>query len=166
MEIFNATVREEILYKTRDPDMLLFDWLVDSLGLRRHLDTPPLLLSEGEKKRVALAIVLMRDPSHGALLDEPSVGQDSAHERTLLRVARSLAKAGRLVIMATHDLHLAAASDRLLLLGREGWVADGPALKSCPTPARGAVWGCSFRRGFLKSSCRIGAGGRETWWIW
>jgi energy-coupling factor transporter ATP-binding protein EcfA2 len=83
-------------------------------------------LSEGEKKRVALATVLMRRPRHGLLLDEPAVGQDSAHKTRLMRVAHALARAGKLVILTTHDLALAAHADRLLLLGPAGLVADGP----------------------------------------
>ena len=62
--------------------------------------SPPLLLSEGEKRRVALATVLMRQPRHGLLLDEPAVGQDSSHKAMLMRtLARALAHAGKLVIL-------------------------------------------------------------------
>ena len=86
----------------------------------------PHQLSEGEKRRVALATVLMRRPQHGILLDEPSLGQDRAHKQVLLNVVRALAQAGQLVVMATHDLELASQADRLVLLGQEGIVAAGP----------------------------------------
>ncbi|MBN1813852.1 MAG: ABC transporter ATP-binding protein, partial [Anaerolineae bacterium] len=76
LQIFNPTVREEILYRVPEPDMALYAWALQVLGLERYENTPPLLLSEGEKKRVALATVLMRQPRHGILLDEPSLGQD------------------------------------------------------------------------------------------
>jgi ABC-type hemin transport system ATPase subunit len=69
---------------------------------------------------------MMRHPRHGLLLDEPSLGQDTAHKERLMRVAHALARAGRLVILTTHDLTLAAAADRLMLLGPAGFVADGP----------------------------------------
>ena len=78
------------------------------------------------KKRVALATVLMRKPKHGVLLDEPALGQDTAHKEMLAGIARGLADTGQLVILTTHDLTLAARADRLLLLGRDGFVADGP----------------------------------------
>ena len=126
LQLFNATVRDEILYRLPDPDVARYCWLLDALGLRRYEDVPPLLLSEGEKKRVALATVLMRGPRHGLLLDEPALGQDARHKARLIRLARALAAAGHLVIMTTHDLELAANADRLLLLGQEGFVADGP----------------------------------------
>ena len=126
LQLFNATVKEEILYKVHDPDLSWYRWLIGMLGLDDHEDTPPLLLSEGEKKRVALAIALMRKSSHGVLLDEPALGQDAAHKARLMCLARTLARAGRLVVMTTHDLSLAAQADRLLLMGESGFIADGP----------------------------------------
>jgi energy-coupling factor transport system ATP-binding protein len=126
LQLFNASVREEILYRVPEPDMALYDWLLEALGLARYEEVPPLLLSEGEKKRVALATVLMRRPRHGLLLDEPSLGQDAAHKAELIRVARALAGAGHLVVLTTHDLPLAAQADQLALLGPQGFVVHGP----------------------------------------
>ena len=126
LQLFNATVREELLYRVPHPDMDLYRWLLAVLALDRYENVPPLLLSEGEKKRVALATVLMRRPRHGLLLDEPSLGQDAVHKAQLIRVARALAGAGQLVVLTTHDLTLAAQADRLALLGPEGFVAHGP----------------------------------------
>jgi ABC-type hemin transport system ATPase subunit len=59
------------------------------------------------------------------MLDEPSLGQDREYKIILMRILRSLAEAGRLVLMTTHDLVLAAAADRLVLLGSAGVIADG-----------------------------------------
>jgi energy-coupling factor transport system ATP-binding protein len=126
LQLFNATVREEVLYRLDDPDMDRYAWLMAMLGLTRYDETPPLLLSEGEKKRLALALTLMRGPRHGVLLDEPALGQDGVHKEILMRLAHALADAGLLVILTTHDLALAAEADRLLILGRDGFVADGP----------------------------------------
>ena len=126
LQLFNATAREEILYKVPGPDPRWYRWLVRLLGLEAYERTPPLLLSEGEKKRLALAIALMRKPLHGVLLDEPALGQDDAHKARLIRLARVLADAGRLVVWTTHDLLLASHADRLLFLGESGLVADGP----------------------------------------
>jgi energy-coupling factor transporter ATP-binding protein EcfA2 len=125
LQLFNATVRKEVLYKVPNPDMERYQWLVRALGLECYEDTPPLLLSEGEKKRLALAVALMRAPQHGALLDEPALGQDAAHKAQLIKLARAVADSGRVVIMTTHDLSLAAQADRMLLLGEGAVVADG-----------------------------------------
>jgi energy-coupling factor transport system ATP-binding protein len=126
LQLFNASVREEILYRVPNPDLAHYRWLLTTLGLESYENTPPLLLSEGEKKRVALALVLMRRPAHGLLLDEPSLGQDGAHKTILMRILRKLADSGLLVIMTTHDLTLASHADRLVLLGSGGSIAaDG-----------------------------------------
>jgi energy-coupling factor transporter ATP-binding protein EcfA2 len=126
LQLFNASVRDEILYKVPDPDLDYYRWLLAALGLERYENTPPLLLSEGEKKRLALGLVLMRRPTHGVLLDEPSLGQDHIHKDILMRILRALADSGQLVIMTTHDLTLASQADRLVLLGTGGKiVADG-----------------------------------------
>lgn len=127
LQLFNASVRDELLYRLPEPDMTWYDWLMPALGLKTYEETPPLLLSEGEKKRVALATVLMRRPRHGVLLDEPSLGQDAVHKDLLLRLARGLASAGQLVVMTTHDLALAARADRLMVLHEGRIIADGPA---------------------------------------
>ncbi len=126
LQLFNPSVREEILYRLDQPDENFYNWLLDALGLRSYEDWPPLLLSEGEKKRVALATVLMHKPRHGVLLDEPSLGQDDAHKEMLIRLLRNLTQAGKLVIMTTHDLALAAQVDRVILLASGGIAADGP----------------------------------------
>jgi energy-coupling factor transport system ATP-binding protein len=125
VQLFNASVREEILYRITTPDREHYTWLLSALGLERYESTPPLLLSEGEKKRLALATVLMRQPRDGILLDEPALGQDDGHKSRLLRLARALADAGQLVILTTHDLALAAQADRLLLLANGHIITGG-----------------------------------------
>jgi energy-coupling factor transport system ATP-binding protein len=126
LQLFNATVREEILYRLPDPDMAYYHWLLAALGLELYEETPPLLLSEGEKRRVALATVLMRQPKHGILLDEPALGQDAVHKEILSGVVHALAETGQLIVLATHDLELASQADQLVLLGSGGIVAAGP----------------------------------------
>ena len=126
LQLFNATVREEILYRLPQPDLRLYAWLAAALDLERYEDTPPLLLSEGEKRRVALATVLMRQPAHGILLDEPALGQDAAHKAMLVWVLRSLANSGQIVAYSTHDVELALQADQLVILGPQGILASGP----------------------------------------
>jgi cobalt/nickel transport system ATP-binding protein len=127
LQLFNATVREEVLYRLPKPDLKLYDWLMGELMLERYASTPPLLLSEGEKRRVALATMLMHKPAHGLLLDEPALGQDAFHKTTLLKLLRAYAGAGFLVVFATHDLELAFQADHLVLLGGSGIAAQGKA---------------------------------------
>ena len=124
LQLFNASVRDEILYRLPNPDLAYYRWLINALGLAPYENTPPLLLSEGEKKRLALGLVLMRRPAHGVLLDEPSLGQDNFHKTILMGMLRTLANAGHLVVVTTHDLTLASQADRLVLLVTEGLIAN------------------------------------------
>lgn len=126
IQLFNPSVREEILYKLPAPNMQRYDWLLDVLDLKRYEDTPPLLLSEGEKRRLALALTLMQNGKHGILLDEPALGQDHQHKATLVELLQKLSQAGFLVIYSTHDLELAAHADHLILISPDGIVAQGP----------------------------------------
>jgi len=65
-------------------------------------------------------MVLMHQPRHGVLLDEPTLGQDDYHRVLLGRTARGLAAAGRLVVVATHDLSWAAHYATQMLVLHEG----------------------------------------------
>lgn len=126
IQLFNPSVREEILFKVPDPNTQRYGWLLDILDLKRYEDTPPLLLSEGEKRRLALALTLMQNTKHGILLDEPALGQDQHHKTILVQLLQKLSKAGFLVIFTTHDLELAAHADQLILINPNGIVAQGP----------------------------------------
>lgn len=126
IQLFNPSVKDEILFKVSNPNMQRYDWLLEMLDLHRYEDTPPLLLSEGEKRRLALALTLMQNGKHGILLDEPALGQDQHHKDILIQLLKKLSQAGFLVIFTTHDLELAAHADHLILISPQGIVADGP----------------------------------------
>jgi energy-coupling factor transporter ATP-binding protein EcfA2 len=126
LQLFNPTVREEMLYRLADADESLYRWLLAALGLERYEHASPLLLSEGEKKRLCLGVILMRQPRHGVLLDEPTLGQDDYHRALLGRTVAGLAQAGRLVLVATHDLAWALTyASRMLVLCDGRFVGDG-----------------------------------------
>ena len=123
-QIFNPTVRQEILFGNDRVDATLYRGVIDLLGLGTYEQTPPLLLSEGEKKRLALAILLTRPGLSGVCLDEPTLGQDDHHRHRIGRVVRQLAAAGYLCVLATHDLEWAVRwCDELVRL-HEGRVVN------------------------------------------
>ena len=79
-------------------------------------------LSPGEKKRVALAGVLITEPEI-LLLDEPTSGLDPASRRWLEDYLKGLE---RTLIMTTHDLELARkVAQRIVLMSRGQLVAEG-----------------------------------------
>jgi iron complex transport system ATP-binding protein len=97
---------------------------VDCQGLaQRNVQT----LSGGERRRVALAMLLAQDPAI-MLLDEPTNHLDVAHEvRVLDLLARRVSTGQRAIVMSIHDLTLAARhASHALLFGFEG-VRTGPA---------------------------------------
>jgi len=80
----------------------------------------PSTLSEGEKRRAALAAFLI-EPPLALLLDEPTAGLDPEGRRALRRALRDLRGSGGAVVLASHDLDfVSATADRVVVLGREG----------------------------------------------
>ncbi|MET7651084.1 MULTISPECIES: ATP-binding cassette domain-containing protein [unclassified Streptomyces] len=89
-------------------------------------DMHPRDLSEGQRLTLALAVVLTARPPL-LLLDEPTRGLDYAAKARLVAVLRGLAAAGHAIVLATHDVELAAElAHRVVLLAEGEVIADGP----------------------------------------
>ncbi len=88
--------------------------------------THPRDLSEGQRLALALAVVLTARPPL-LLLDEPTRGLDYAAKARLVGVLRGLAAEGHAIVLATHDVELAAElAHRVVLLADGEVIADGP----------------------------------------
>ncbi|MEU0965131.1 ATP-binding cassette domain-containing protein [Streptomyces sp. NPDC005917] len=88
--------------------------------------THPRDLSEGQRLALALAVVLTARPPL-LLLDEPTRGLDYAAKARLVCVLRGLAADGHAIVLATHDVELAAEiAHRVVLLAEGEVIADGP----------------------------------------
>jgi len=84
-------------------------------------------LSGGERQRVRLARALAQEPSV-LVLDEPTTSLDVRHEMTTFELLRALRDDGVTVVLATHNLNLAARyADDLVLLHRGQLIARGEA---------------------------------------
>jgi cobalt/nickel transport system ATP-binding protein len=111
IQLFCPTVREDIVFGPlqfgidHQEIRRRLDAIVEKIKISHLLDRSPHQLSIGEKKKVALASVLIMEPEV-LLLDEPTAGLDPQTTRDIIDVIEQAHKVGRTVIMATHDLHI------------------------------------------------------------
>lgn len=106
----------------------LLDELAPGIDDTSRIDdaTHPADLSEGQRLLLALAIVLAGRPPL-ILLDEPTRGLDYPTKTRLGRALRALAGDGHAIVLATHDVELAAdAATRVAVIADGEIVADGP----------------------------------------
>lgn len=124
-QVFSATVRGEIAFgclqlglsavetAARTADVLAM------LEIEDLVDRAPFQLSGGQKKKVALASVLVMNPDV-ILFDEPTAALDPRTQHWLIDLIAQLGRAGKTVVLATHDLHtLADLTDRAIIFGED-----------------------------------------------
>jgi energy-coupling factor transport system ATP-binding protein len=100
--------------------------LLASIAPEIPTDVHPRDLSEGQRLVLALAVVLVAKPAV-LLLDEPTRGLDYPTKERLSALLRDLAASGHAIVVATHDVELAAeTATRVVVLADGEVVADGP----------------------------------------
>ncbi len=108
-QLFSPTVWDEVCFGP-----LQLQWekerireeaekILREFGLSSLRDRPPYRLSVGEKKKVALASVLILDPQV-LLLDEPTASLDPRTQSLLLDLLHEWARREKTIITSTHDL--------------------------------------------------------------
>ena len=109
----------------RGTTLSLLKNLVPSISEKTH----PRDLSEGQRLALALAVALSAQP-RALILDEPTRGLDYQSKSLLIQILKEfVAKSGKSVIIATHDVELVAElADRVIFLSEGEIVADGPTL--------------------------------------
>ena len=124
---FRETLREEIEFTAQKRGVSIEVMrLLDEVDLGWAAERHPSALSVGERQRAAIAVVLAGDP-HILLLDEPTRGMDPWHKRQLADVLTRVQSRGVAVLMATHDIEMAAEiAHTIVMLGDGGIVASGP----------------------------------------
>jgi len=76
-------------------------------SLERYIEANPFSLSQGEKRRLSVATMLVVEPDI-LILDEPTFGQDERNSRYIMQLLRKLNDRGKTIIMITHDMKLVA----------------------------------------------------------
>ena len=127
----DLTVHENIRFATRAAGRSAADAdaALERLALGRMARVAHGRLSQGQRRRVALAIALARDPRL-LLLDEPHAGLDEQGRSVVDDVVRAAPSEGRTVLLASHELDLArqiATREVRIAAGRVHEVAPGSA---------------------------------------
>jgi energy-coupling factor transport system ATP-binding protein len=132
-QLFAETVAEELGFSLRNfgfSEGIIerrVTSLLGSLDLEQYRTSSPFVLSGGERKRVALAAILVWDPKH-VIMDEPTIGQDYMQKDRLRQFIKQLLTQGKTIVIVSHDIEFVAeCKPRVVLLSRGEIVGDGPA---------------------------------------
>jgi len=131
--LFSETVRDEVAFALKNcgyPADVIEKQVartLEALDLTSYADASPFLLSGGERKRVALASVLVWEPDY-LVLDEPTIGQDYQQKERLRNFIVQLYSQGKTVVMISHDVEFVAeAGPEVVLMSKGRIVGRGPA---------------------------------------
>ncbi|MET8004015.1 ABC transporter ATP-binding protein [Nonomuraea glycinis] len=112
-------IRLPLEIAARQADQVLFDRVIDTVGLRDRLAHRPAELSGGQQQRVAVARALISKPQV-IFADEPTGNLDSRSGAEVLSFLRtSVRELGQTIVMVTHDPMAASYADRVVFL-RDG----------------------------------------------
>ncbi|CAF0913827.1 unnamed protein product [Adineta steineri] len=102
---------------TRKDKLAQVEQIIEQLHLQNCANTPIILISGGQKRRVNIGTELLTNPSV-IFLDEPTSGLDSTSAVTLIRVLRELALKGKTIMMSIHQpsSQIFQSFDQLILL--------------------------------------------------
>jgi len=125
---FNSTVYNEIAFALRQ--LRLNEEAVDlhmrniasKFGIMEILNRPPYKLSEGEKKIVALASVLVYKPEI-LMLDEPTANISYKYVKKIKQIINEMKSTGKAILITSHNVEFVA--DRVYILNHGEIIAEG-----------------------------------------
>lgn len=131
---FCTTVFEEVSYAlmqfgfSREEAEERAEEVLKTFDLLQYRNSSPFTLSGGEKKRLAISIVVAWMPSYIAI-DEPTTGLDGWGKRRLIDLLLNLRDSERGIVLSSHDVEFVSeVATRVVLLLRGKVIADGPAV--------------------------------------
>jgi len=130
IQLFNPTVFDEVAFGPlqlgwpREEILERVHATLEWIGAEHLKDRAPYRLSGGEKKRVAIASVIVLDPDV-LLLDEPTAALDPRSQSQVIELLESWNNGQKTIITATHQLEiLGEISGRAVVLEHGAVVAD------------------------------------------
>ena len=111
VQLFCPTVKEEVMFGPLnfgfDHTAItpVFNSIMEVFGIKELVDRMPHQLSIGEKRKVAMASVLISGPEV-LLLDEPTAGLDPKTSLDLVDLLNQYHADGKTIVTATHDMHI------------------------------------------------------------
>ncbi|MEM3155479.1 MAG: ABC transporter ATP-binding protein, partial [Nitrososphaerota archaeon] len=137
---FCTTVFEEVSYAlmqfgfSREEAEERAEEVLKTFDLLQYRNSSPFTLSGGEKKRLAISIVVAWMPSYIAI-DEPTTGLDGWGKRRLIDLLLNLRDSERGIVLSSHDVEFVSeVATRVVLLLRGKVIADGPAVDILTDP--------------------------------
>jgi cobalt/nickel transport system ATP-binding protein len=125
VQLFSSTVFDEIAFGPlqlglpREDVVRRTEEVMAMLALSNIRDRAPHTLSGGERKKVCIGSILSINPDV-LLLDEPTGGLDPRTQLWLTELLQDLAKAGKTIITATHDMNIVEQiSTRSIVFGED-----------------------------------------------
>ena len=117
-QLFMPTVEKEILYNAKSKE-LAYE-LLKKFDLDKYKNRHPLSLSEGEKRKLTVALVLARLPKV-LFLDEPTVGQDYDNLLNMINIINEFRNKYKITIITiSHDIRCAnSLCDKCIILDNE-----------------------------------------------
>jgi cobalt/nickel transport system ATP-binding protein len=111
VQLFCPSVKEDIVFGplqlgiSKDEIGKRLDAVAKDLDISNLLVRAPHQLSIGEKRKVAIASVLIIEPEV-IILDEPTAGLDPLTSRHIIDIILKSNDEGKTIITSTHDLHI------------------------------------------------------------
>ncbi len=122
MSVFDAVLigrKPYIRFKPAKRDMEITADILERLNLASVAMRDVNKLSGGQQQRVFIARALAQEPEI-LLLDEPTANLDLKYQVDVLKLLGSLTRQGITVVMAMHDINLAAMYSRQVMMMKEG----------------------------------------------
>jgi ABC-type lipoprotein export system ATPase subunit len=118
-----------LLYSDRRSIKDLGRRALEAVNLTNRIHHRPSELSGGEQQRVAIARALVNEPDL-LLADEPTGNLDRASALEVISIFQSLNRAGRTIVLITHDQEISSFANRIVRLERGHMVRDQMAVET------------------------------------